>query len=123
MSDRSFSFRVGPPSSMPDKISVIKSIRMLTGLGLREAKDASERQGEQHFEISMGNFTSYGNPDSEIENQFRILRNGGIEVGGSVYHILQSLRNLGADALKQGEDDLASEILQLVLAEKLRRKP
>jgi len=123
MSNHSFAIRIGPPGSMSDRISVIKSIRMLTGLGLKEAKDASERQGEQHFEINMGNFTSYGHPDSEIENQFRILRNGGIEVGDSVHHILQSLRDLGADALKQGEDELASEILQLVLAEKLRRKP
>jgi len=123
MSDRSFSMCIGLLAAQTQRVEVIKAIRMLTGLGLKEAKDASERQGEQHFDIHRTNFVSYGNPDTEIENQFRILRNNGISVGDSIQRLLQSLRDLGAEALKQGEDDLASEILQLVLAEKLRRKP
>jgi len=123
MSDRSFALRC--PNGYPngDKVSVIKAIRMLTGLGLKEAKDASELQGDQHHVLNTGNFTSYLAPEGEMENQFRILRNAGCEVGDSVYRLLQSLRDLGAQALKQGEDELANEILQLVLAEKLRRKP
>ena len=123
MSNRSFALRCPRDYPNGDKIAIIKAIRMLTGFGLKEAKDASESQLEQHLELNLGNFTSYGHPDGEIENQFRILRNGGCEVGDSVYRLLQSLRDLGAQALKQGEDELASEILQLVLAEKLRRKP
>ena len=108
-----------------DKVSVVKAIRILTGMGLKDSKDASEVwEREQHFNISyMGNFTSGGSIDVEIENQFRILRNAGVKVGDPVHILLQSLRSLGAQALDQGEDELANEILQLVLAEKLRRKP
>lgn len=123
MSNGSFTMLIESVAAQTQRVEVIKAIRMLTGLGLKEAKDASERGGDQHFNISMHNFAAYSNPDTEIENQFRILRNNGISVGDSVQRLLQSLRELGAEALKQGEDDLASEILQLVLAEKLRRKP
>jgi len=123
MSITNFSIRCPPNYPNGDKVAVIKAIRMLTGVGLKEAKDISEASGDQGFVIATGNFYSYSNTDQEIENQFRILRNAGVEVGGSAYAILQSLRDLGAEALKQGEDELANEILQLVLAEKLRRKP
>lgn len=109
------------PVSIPDKISAIKAIRSLTGIGLKEAKDASERSGEQTFPVQ--NFSGYANPDREIENQMRILRTLGFQVGGSFHLILQSLRELATQALQQGEDELANEILQLVLAEKLRRQP
>jgi hypothetical protein len=44
-------------------------------------------------------------------------------VGEPAWKIIEELRKLGSQALLQGEDDLANEILQLVLAEKLRRKP
>ncbi len=123
MSNGSFTMLIDSVAAQTQRVEVIKAIRMLTGLGLKDAKDASERYGEQHFTIAIHNFAAYPNPDNEIENQFRILRNNGISVGDSVQRLLQSLRELGAEALKQGEDDLASEILQLVLAEKLRRKP
>jgi len=107
-----------------NKIAVIKAIRTLTGSGLKEAKDTSEMPGQQILTVSMAysdRATYAGNEDAFIEEQFRILRANGCEVGPSVYKILQSLRELGCEALKQGEDELANEILQLVLAEKLRR--
>jgi hypothetical protein len=91
---------------------------------LKEAKDASEVIGRQQtFDVNSTIFTAYGNPIGEIENQFRILRAEGIEVVDPVYKIIEELRKLGSQALLQGEDELANEILQLVLAEKLRRKP
>lgn len=112
------------PPTYTNKVTVIKSIRILTGLGLKEAKDASEVVGvPQTFELSNTLFTAYGNPEAEIENHVRILRNEGIQVGEPVYKIIEDLRKLGVQALLQGEDELANEILQLVLAEKLRRKP
>jgi hypothetical protein len=116
-------FVISCPPSMSNKVAAIKAIRMLTGLGLKEAKDASERSGPQTFDLYPSNFSSYGNPESMIEEQFRILRAEGVEVGEPIHKILQSLRELGAHALQLGEDEFASEILQLVLAEKLRRKP
>lgn len=108
-----------------NKVTVIKAIRTLTGSGLKEAKDTSEMPGQQMLEIRLGysilSTIAPGSEDAFIEEQFRILRANGCDVGPSVHKILQSLRDLGADALKQGEDELANEILQLVLAEKLRR--
>ena len=116
-------FTITCPASIPNKVAVIKAIRTLTGLGLKEAKDASERCGPQVYEIFPSNFTSWTDPQKGVEEQFRILRNEGVEVGEPVWKIIEELRKLGAQALLQGEDDLANEILQLVLAEKLRRKP
>lgn len=116
-------FNIVCPASIANKIEVIKAIRTLTGLGLKEAKDATECIGNRVFDIQLSNFSSANDPQRAIEEQFRILRNNGVEVGEPVWEIIESLRKLGSDALLQGEDDLANEILQLVLAEKLRRKP
>jgi hypothetical protein len=113
-------FTITCPSSIPNKIEVIKAIRTLAGLGLKEAKDASERMGPQTFAIAA-NTSGISNPQHYIEQQFQILTKNGAEVGEPVFMILEDLRKLGAQALLQGEDELASEILQLVLAEKLRR--
>ena len=122
METTKFSFTVH--KNPVNKVAVIKAIRMLTGLGLKEAKDASERLGEtQVFDIQKANFFSCANPEREMENQFRILRAEGLEVGEPVHKLLEELRKLAAQALIQGEDELANEILQHVLAEKLRRNP
>lgn len=116
-------FTITCPAILTNKVAVIKAIRTLTGLGLKDAKDASERSGPQTFDIQMSNFSSYLNQQAAIDEQFRILRADGVEVGEPVFKILEELRKLGSQALLQGEDELANEILQLVLAEKLRRKP
>ena len=105
-----------------NKINVIKAIRMLTGLGLKEAKDASDQVGRQtliyndHYFVHNGAFSSGG-----VEEQFRILRTEGIKVGGHLEEVLTELRQLAKKALEMHEDELANEILQLVLVEKLRR--
>lgn len=114
---------------MPDypvinKISVIKSIRIITGIGLKEAKDISEAAGSTYvLPVDFDYFSRKGVTDLEtaFESECRILRNEGVEVGSVIHKILQNLRVLASEALLQGEDELAGEILQLVLAEKLRR--
>ena len=106
------------PVNYSNKVAVIKAIRTLTGLGLKEAKDASERPGvRQAFPLALPN--GINNP--LYEEQCRILRIENVEVGPAGQKILQELRSLGSQALLQGEDELANDILQLVLAEKLRR--
>lgn len=106
------------PATFNNKVAVIKAIRVLTGLGLKEAKDASERPGvRQVFPLVLPS----GTDNPQYEEQCRVLRSEGVEVGPAVQKILQELRKLGSQALLQGEDELANEILQLVLAEKLRR--
>ena len=108
-----------------DKIQVIKALRCVFNLGLKEAKDLSETS-IQHVipvKLSPAYGQAYTDEDLYFEEQCRVLRNNGCEIGPTAYKILQSLRNLAADALKAGDDDLANEIMQLVLAEKLKRKP
>ncbi len=116
-------FSITCPLHYTNKVAVIKAIRTLTGMGLKEAKDASEVTYKQVLELNLSYFSAGVNPKTEMENQFRILRNEGVLVGDTVHTILQSLRELGSQALLQGEDELSNEILQLVLAEKLRRTP
>jgi len=108
------------PAIYSNKIAVIKAIRWLTGLGLKEAKDASETIGLQVFAIAK----FYGSSpltEQVYNEQCRIMRAEGVQVGDGRYIIIEDLRKLGIQALQQGEDELANEILQLVLAEKLRR--
>jgi len=114
-------FTITCPLLINNKVTVIKAIRTLTGLGLKEAKDASEKGGRQVYDIHASNFLGCVDPEKAIEEQFRILRSEGVEVGEPAWKIIQDLRELGAKALQMGEDELANEILQLVLAEKLRR--
>ncbi len=104
------------PPVIAQRVTCIKAIRQLTGLGLKEAKDLQDEAHTLHRRATMS-----GLSQAIFEEACRTLRNEGVEVNGSVHLILQDLRNLGAQALSQGEDELANEILQLVLAEKLRR--
>ncbi len=118
-------FNITCPAVHRDKISVIKALRSLTSMGLKDAKDVSETTSEQVLTVLVHGSYSFADAAQEnkfIEDQFQILRNNGCHVGSSVHLILQNLRELGSQALIQGEDELANEILQLVLAEKLRRK-
>lgn len=115
------SFSIVCPPTYTNKVVVIKALRTLTGMGLKEAKDASEVIGvTQTFELVDA--SQMLNPEAFYEEQFRILRQEKVDVGEPVYRLLEELRKLGSQALLQGEDELANEILQLVLAEKLRRK-
>jgi hypothetical protein len=112
------------PAVHTNKVAVIKAIRYITGMGLREAKDASEVENDQMLPVSMGFFNNSGNllgAQAEFENQLKILDSCGVYVVDNVFQILKELRELGSEALRTGEDELANEILQLVLAEKLRR--
>ena len=106
-----------PPNH--SKIEVIKAIRSLSYMGLKEAKDLSESPGQHTLQVVMNTVSS--SPAIEFENFCRILRNNGCLVGPSINRVIQSLRELGADALRLGEDELANEILQMVLSEKLKR--
>jgi hypothetical protein len=103
-------------TELANKVEVIKTIRVLTGLGLKEAKDASEKYGEQTLHLVSGL------SETEIENCFRILRVNGARIGAPVHLILDDLRQLAIQAMQMQEDELSNEITQLVLAEKLRRK-
>ena len=109
-----------------DKISVIKALRDLFNLGLKEAKDAAESSTPVTFNLGYNRISlTYATQvaaDAHIDDMFRVLRTNGVIVGGSVQILLNELRDLASKALAQHEDDLANEILQLVLAEKMRQQ-
>ena len=109
-----------PTTPLRNKVLCIKAIRMLTGLGLKEAKDVSDMFNGQTQKLTIS--TYFCTDQTGIDEQFRILRAEGIEVYDPVSKIIEELRRLGSQALLHGEDELANEILQLVLVEKLRRK-
>jgi hypothetical protein len=122
------SFTLVCPNKYPDigsaaasheygKIAVIRTLRQLSGCGLREAKDISEITSTQTIGL-IGAMN-----DSAVMKAFRLLERNGCSVVSPAWNILNELRTLATEALKQGEDELASEILQLVTAEKLRRNP
>lgn len=103
-----------------NKVAVIKAVRALTGYGLKEAKDVSEIIDQPVvLKINPG---AAGSLQSYVDEQIRVMISCGCEVRGSAAGIVEDLRKLGIAALEAGEDDLANDILQLVLAEKLRRK-
>jgi hypothetical protein len=106
-----------PVSFTGSKVVVIKALRAMFGYGLKEAKDLCEMHSERHvLELRDPSVSS-----AVIDEQCRLLRTEGCRVGSPVHVVLQSMRDLAAEALRLGEDDLANEILQLVLLEKLRR--
>lgn len=108
-------FTICPPATVVNKVSAIKALRSLSGLGLKEAKDAIEAA---HLQQTFNNIIA---SVPLMEQEMATLRANGIEVRAAGMFIIEELRRLAADALKAGEDELANEILQLVLAEKLRR--
>ena len=100
-----------------DKVKAVKSMRTLFGLSLKESVDAVSVIGRtQSFALDMPNIT-----DDAVEHEFKKLRVLGANIGDSVHMLLNNLRELAAQALAMHEDELANEILQLVLVEKLRR--
>ena len=102
-----------------NKITVIKALRTFSYLGLKDAKDMSETPNVvHHVPVLMPEHMT-----TELEEQFRIMRVEGCKVGSPVHEILANLRTLATEALNHNEDELANEILQLILVEKLRRGP
>lgn len=111
-----------PPDYNGYKVVIIRAIRCLTGLGLKAAKDVSEALGPQALIINTINPAGSAAEDYIIE-QVNILKSYGCVIGPTAHDILDDLRELATMALQGHEDELANEILQLVLVEKLRRPP
>lgn len=102
-------------SKQTNRVQVIKNIRALSGFGLYDAKMMADKGGVHVIDLVAGL------TQETFDEASRILRDNNVEVCDPVSMILEDLRRLGSEALLQGEDELANEILQLVLSEKLRR--
>lgn len=118
---------INPINGYTNKVAIIKAIRYITGLGLKESKDLCEAITPQYLTISQAHLESDGETltplgRANLQENMRIIRVEGGNIGPSIHDILNELRDLAKRALDQQEDELADEILQMVLAEKLRRK-
>lgn len=111
-------FTPPPFSGVADKVACIKAVRTITGLGLKEAKDACERAGVEQTFLTYPGLSGVG-----YREEIRILERSGFTIGPTFDALLEELRMIGIKALKLGEDDLANDILQHVLSAKLRRQP
>lgn len=105
-------------------ITAIKNLRILTQCGLKQAKDYCESNTETHHTIIMPDPSGYGYHTLTSEELIKNARKNLIDVGCVISddkdEILNKLRKLSSDALDAGLDELANEILQFLLAEKLR---
>lgn len=92
-----------------DKVPCIKAFRQITGLGLKEAKDAVEAAESGGVFVLPGK-TAPANCDAEIG----ILNASGLMITGNatkVEFILRSLRANAKMAIDSGENNLAILIL------------
>lgn len=96
-------------------VMVVKSIRILTGLGLKEAKDIADQEGETVLHIVNGIL------DIDFNSASAALAQQGIVVGDKKQEIIDELRELAVQALQIDEDELANEIMQFILLEKLKK--
>ena len=105
-----------------NRIQVIKSIREFSGLGLKEAKDVTDQPGQHRISYAyMKTRAGSGWHINLLNECISNMQAAGIAVKPSAYGILDDLKRLSKEALDIGELDLANEILQLLLADRLRR--
>ena len=105
-----------PPATPNNRVWAIKALRSITFLGLKEAKDAIDQVGiKQSFHIDTGL------PESVIKREIQILEEQGVRVFKPIWSLIDDLQRIGEEATEHGEIEFADEIMQLVVAEKLRR--
>lgn len=103
-----------------NRVGVIKSVRALTGLGLKEAKDLTEKEGAQLVLLRAADTVNpYTNqPISAkmfLEDQIAEMRRNGVVVCEAVRAgTLADVRKLASDALMRDELDLAVALIDIV---------
>lgn len=96
-----------------DKIAVIKAMRSLTGMGLKETKDAVELAAQgTPFKFSAGVFAVDGLGEIEVinKNGFTVT-----EVGANIAIVLESVKASAVFATNQGDNELARLLLNVLL--------
>ena len=112
---------VAPPN-IKNKMAAIRAIRALTSMGLKESKDASERPGvNQIFALEPSPGMMATSVASFVKMQINFLEQEGFIVGKPIWGLIEELQKIGELAILQNEHEFADEIMQLVVAEKLRR--
>lgn len=106
--------------STTNKIEVIKAVRTIGGLGLKESKDMVENPGKQTLAVNM----ALRNFDGDLhDNEFRFkeatdaLRRNSVKVsipGTPDTATIEALKAVACDALHRGEYDLAGDLLEVM---------
>ena len=104
-----------------NKIGVIKAIRSLTGMGLKDAKDLSEKPGQHRVEVHPYVHTCpITGREHTLEESFNVyvgwLRNQGIKVviDSKKEQVMVQLRELAADCLVRGEYDMTVDLINII---------
>ena len=102
------------------RVTVIKAVRQLTGLGLKEAKDLTEKQGAQLVHFRVEDIRSYYDDsvipaEKVLKDNLEILRNNGVLVHEvSRVGTLAEVRQLASDAVLRDEHDLAIALIEVI---------
>ena len=105
-----------------NKVSVIKAIRVLTGMGLKEAKDLCEMSGAQKIHVAVDNgweqVTGRLVKDQEYyDNSIKALKAEGCTVvtpEDCALTLIDDVRNLAAKAVLSGELELAVALIDVM---------
>lgn len=109
-----------PAPGSSNRVAVIKIVRSLTGLGLKEAKELTEKEGAQLVQVRAADTVNpYTNqPVSAkffLEESIAELRRNGVVVVEAVRAgTLAEVRKLASDALLRDELDLAVALIDIV---------
>jgi hypothetical protein len=108
-----------PVNSGYNRIQVIKAVRQLTGLGLKEAKELTEMVGPQLVRVRVEDQTDWTGILHNAETVFKIgldtFKDNGVRVDdASPVGIMADLRKLAADAVMSSEFDLAQDLINII---------
>lgn len=104
-----------------NKVSTIKAIRLLTGLGLKEAKDLSEQFGEQRIKVTVRDGEDYATgrfvPAQEnYERAIKELKSQNIPVVANCFRskMINDVKRLASEAVLRDENDLAVALIDVL---------
>ena len=102
-----------------NRVAVIKAIRQLTGLGLKEAKDLTEKLGSQLVRVRVEDYVNSYNEvipaPTALANALSELRRNGVNVVEAPRAgTLDEVRKLAADALLRDELDVSVALIEVL---------
>lgn len=108
-----------PVNSGYNRIQVIKAVRQLTGLGLKEAKELTEMVGPQLVRVRAEDQTDWTGvlhtADAVFKSCMDAFKDNGVRVAdASPVGIMADLRKLAADAVMSSEFDLAQDLINII---------
>lgn len=119
MINKHYTMTFPAPNSGYNRVAVIKAIRQLTGLGLKEAKDLTEKDGAQLVQVRVDDYVNAFDQvipaKTALENAITELRRHGVVAVEAVRPgTLAEVRKLAADALMRDELDMAAALIDIL---------